>query len=458
MRYLCTEKFHIETVMTKPRLHSLCLLSLLLSALCLAACSNDDDDSPSQGKTTTYRRTVVVYMAAQNSLGAAGASAADSSEIAAGAARMESTRDNLILFLDDASAPRMYRFYKSANGKGYYQKIYQYTTDANSADASTLQDVLTRVKNLYPSESYGLVMWSHGTAWLPQFRNFGSTSKRYTPLSHERKIHAIGIDVGPGGDMENDEKANGDLGDQMETADMARAVSASGLHLDYVYFDACLMQSVEVAYDLKDVTDYVVGSPAMTSAYGAYYIDQMKRGLFTYPANDTNMRTIVDTYYHDVMESDTTKRYYSGQGCVMSVIKTSALDALASATRTALTKATLAAGSMPDLSGMDGYIDFTTTGYPDCYDMSGALRLMLPENDYSEWLSACRRCVVYSRMSDEYYYSVSGNYIFSAQSDAEHYCGVSMFLPQQKYAYPPAFMNYNEAIKSTAWYAATRTE
>lgn len=431
---------------------------LLLSALLLPACSSDDDDASKGEDTTRYRRTVVVYMAAQNSLGNAGASVADSSEIAAGAARMESVRDNLILFLDDARAPRMYRFYKSTNGKGYYQKIYQYPTDVNSAVGSTLQDVLTRVRNLYPSESYALVMWSHGTAWLPQFHSFGSASKKYTSLQPRLLPHAIGLDVGTDGDMAGDRKANGELGDQMETADMAQAISNSGVHLDYIYFDACLMQTVEVAYDLKGVTDYVVGSPAMTSAYGAYYVDQMKRGLFTYPTNEENIRTIVDTYYHDVMESDTTSRYYNRQGCVMSVIKTSELDRLATATAAALNKARFDADGMADLSGMDGYIDFTTTGYPDCFDMSGALRLMLSDSDYAEWLAACRRCVVYSRISDEYYYSISGNYIYSAESDPDSYCGVSMFFPQQKYAYPPAFMNYNEAIKTTAWYGAVGAE
>ena len=30
-------------------------------------------------------------------------------------------------------------------------------------------------------------------------------------------------------------------------------------HFDFILFDACFMQSVEVAYELRDYTDYCIG-------------------------------------------------------------------------------------------------------------------------------------------------------------------------------------------------------
>ena len=242
----------------------------LIMTLCLAvACSDDDGDGNKHDMR--HRRTVIVYMSAQNSLGAANAAQADSSEIAGGAMQMTSTRDNLLLYLDDNRNPRLYRYYKAGNGKAYVQKVKEYQTDLDSSDPSTLTEVLTTVKNLYPSESYGLVMWSHGTGWLPQMGRPTLTAG----TGSLRTTQSIGIDVGPGGNMESDLDAEGHMGPQMETADMARAIVASGVHPDFVFFDACLMQCIEVAYDLREATDYVVGSPATTSAYGAYYRDQI---------------------------------------------------------------------------------------------------------------------------------------------------------------------------------------
>ena len=44
-------------------------------------------------------------------------------------------------------------------------KIYN---EMNSADPGVLRLVIDEVKQLYPCNSYGLVLWSHGTGWIPQ--------------------------------------------------------------------------------------------------------------------------------------------------------------------------------------------------------------------------------------------------------------------------------------------------
>ena len=37
----------------------------------------------------------------------------------------------------------------------------------NSADPDVMRSVISEVVSQYPADSYGLVLWSHGTAWLP---------------------------------------------------------------------------------------------------------------------------------------------------------------------------------------------------------------------------------------------------------------------------------------------------
>lgn len=418
-------------------LRGLFIISLMLG---FVACNDSDDNSESNNKA---RRTLIVYMAAQNSLGYNGYAKEDSIEIAEGAIDYLSLNDNIIMFIDDAKNPRIHRLYRNqADGKCYYKTVYQYNYDANSGDASTLLDVLSRVHSLYPSESYGLVMWSHGTGWMPEI----------VPSSNQYR--AIGIDVGPGGNMSKDKNADGALGTQMSIESMASAIQQSGIHFDYIFFDACLMQSLEVAYALRHVTDYLVASPTQTGASGAYYKDQIRDGFFVYPTNDTNIKKIVDTYYFDVMENPITKGNYPDQGCIMSVIKMSEMDNLAEATKPCM-KIALKDSRVTNLSQiMTGYVGYLLTGYPDCYDPSVAFSKLVSSVEYETWRSALDRCVIYKKASEKYFYGSDGRRNMQGITDMEHCSCVSMFFPQDSYDMYIGrnYLDYNNAIKETEWY------
>lgn len=433
-----------------------CIIGLICT-LSMTACSSDDHGN-GKADMPKYRHTVIVYMSAQNSLGYSQAALLDSAEIASGASRMRSTHDNLILYLDDDKLPRIYRFYKGGDGKGYIQKVKQYSTDLNSSNPSTLRDVLADVKAQYPSRSYGLVMWSHGTGWLPDIISPSGSQSR---LSRSYKPMGFGVDVGTGGNWAEDLDAQGHLGQQMEIDDMTQAISESGVRPAYIFFDACLMQCVEVAYSLRNVTDYIVASPATTSGYGAFYYDQIPNGLFCYPYGDDSIKTMVDTYYYNSVDDDRLKDYYGKQGCVMSAIKTSRLDQLATATASALALAKTYTSVnqrdttwYPEVSDVQPYCDFLHTSYPDMYDIACGMKALLPEADYWQWRTALDQCVVYSRMSDSYYlYSYNGE-VYTQACDRANACGVSMFFPRKIYSLYSYYGDLNELIKDTPWYRA----
>ena len=84
--------------------------------------------------------------------------------------------------------------------------------------------------SLYKAESYGLIYWSHGEGWIP------------TPLPSTRWI--------------GNDKTGG--GHYMNIEDL-KLVLQNAPHFDFIMFDACFMQSVEVAYELRDCCDYYIG-------------------------------------------------------------------------------------------------------------------------------------------------------------------------------------------------------
>ncbi|MFQ9503828.1 MAG: clostripain-related cysteine peptidase [Alistipes indistinctus] len=47
------------------------------------------------------------------------------------------------------------------------KELYRWPSAQNSASAATVREVIDRVRRTAPAERYGLVLWSHGMAWLP---------------------------------------------------------------------------------------------------------------------------------------------------------------------------------------------------------------------------------------------------------------------------------------------------
>ena len=132
-----------------------------------------------------------------------------------------------------------------------------------ATDPNVMTKVFKDMIGLAPSKSYGLTFGSHGTGWLEgnsvQTRSFGDDN-------------TYSIDI----------------------PELAQALKNAFTNekVDYILFDACMMANAEVAYELRDVTDYCVGSVLETSVYGFPYEDIMG-ALF---AENVNYQQICDMF------------------------------------------------------------------------------------------------------------------------------------------------------------------
>lgn len=417
---------------------------LLCSALCcltiaLAGCAKEDVPPNGFGKYASNpgRRTVIVYQAAQNSLGKKGYNRLDSLELAEGV-RYLKDEDRLLLFVDDMRAPRIYFFSKEYDAP---LLVHQWEKDANSADPKTLQDVLQWVKEKCPAEEYGLVLWSHADGWLP------STNKDYQPRS-------FGIDVGPSGNAWMDVDASGRLGSQTDIPDLATAIQQSGIHLRFILFDACLMQTLEVAYDLRHVADYLIGSPIAIHAAGANYTHQLENGLFA-----ADPKQIAVTYYNDVVDpkqQDT----YGDFGIVLSVIDTKHLESLAATIKNALPQSAFNAGPRfsPDMTGVTPYHYYSPSNYyrPHYYDALDALHHLLSPADYAAVRLQMQKAIPFTFYSPRFWIGPSS--VDFQELNSPTLCGTSMFIPQQIYSDKASLAKHhgdlNAAFRKTEWYKA----
>ena len=112
----------------------------------------------------------------------------------------------------------------------------------------TLNDFVTWGEKTYPADHIAVVLWDHGSGWF-------ATRKAGT-RSTSASMHAISIDSS--------------TNHEIETWQLANALNVPQ-KLDMVIFDACFMQMMEIAYELRNSTNYLVGSENTTPAAGYFY-------------------------------------------------------------------------------------------------------------------------------------------------------------------------------------------
>lgn len=416
--------------------HSLLYTAILLCLALAAACSKEDGaDDGVQPNSQTARRTVLVYMAAQNSLYQNAYN--DSTEIMNGRQYIADD-DRMLVFVDRGGRPCLYRV---ARQWAKPQIVKQWDdTDFNSTDPQRFDEVVRYVKEQFPSREYGLVMWSHADGWIP------AADTCYAANAAMRRPWSFGIDTG-----RNDMGAN--EGTQMEVTALAQVLEQNAMHLKYIFFDACLMQNLEVDYTLRHVADYVVASPMSIPAAGAYYTHQLRDGLF---ADDPSH--IAKTYHEDVeakLSSD-----YSTIGICISCVRTSALDTLASALREWLGQSSLTGRQSPDMSNVLAYQAYSNVYYyrPHNYDAYQTVKQLFPPEG-AERLTTLLDSLVTAHYSTERIYVGPSMYygLITIPTTTDNYRAVSMFVPQtiySLYASQCRSGDLNEAFRQTEWYKA----
>lgn len=136
--------------------------------------------------------------------------------------------------------PRLVEIQTGTNGEGQIREIKTYK---NYSTASTMlfKEVLNDIKVCARAESYGLILFSHGSGWMPQ--------------QSLLQPYALTMDK-----------------DDMNLRDFAAAIPDH--FFDFMIFESCLMSGIEVMYELKDKTNFVVASsseivsPGFTPIYG----------------------------------------------------------------------------------------------------------------------------------------------------------------------------------------------
>lgn len=150
-------------------------------------------------------------------------------------------------------------------------EIKQYNNVSSLSTREGITDVLMEMQVVAPALNYAFITGGHGCGWTPALawesyptRSFGSITD----------FQNYGIDV----------------------STLASAIKDAGIKMQYILFDNCYMANVETAYDLKDVTNFMIASTTEILSEGLPYAKMWSQLIATAPNYKTITSTPVEYY------------------------------------------------------------------------------------------------------------------------------------------------------------------
>ena len=404
------------------------LISISLLLL-FVACSKEHDNN--DGPLTKGRRTVIVYMSGDNSLSQYNIPQNNINDmiIYAQSGKLSSD-DRFVIYVDRYSVTEKPFIARLINDKDNpVDTLYKYPVDPYSSDPAKFKEILSRCMELCPANEYGLVFWGHGSGWV--------IDKDITNFASRR---AYGIDNGNSGYNNN--------GPWLNIPDMHKAFEELGVKWKFIFSDCCNMMCAEVAYELRNCVEYLIGSPAEIPGSGAPY---HTASAYFFSQSDDFYDGIVNAYAEK-----------NPNELPLSAIRTSEMESLASATREIMPYVATHLKEGDAKATRDIIYYFSPGGRTDnvnktLYDMNDMILASLAAEPelYTSWRDAFNKAVV-SRIISPHWDTNNRNTVnFSDFTVTDEKMGcVSMFFPLNKYNNTSCLHPYNTDIKEMQWYQA----
>ena len=347
----------------------------------LLACQQEEKTENVVPETTHARRTIIMYACGDNNLSASLQN--DIKEAIKGSADLADDC-RLILFADFCKIDTKDNVFSNelpyiaeiTDGKKTVVK--EYPEDFYSTSADNMTDVLQWIVNQYPANEYALILSGHANGPI--------VKEDSIPTQYTTRLYAYGGDATDGKNTASDIK-------WLNIPSLATVLSNlkdtddTRLHFDYVFFDCCCMQTIEVAYELRNYTDYITAVASETPDEGAPYASIVPiLGEETPSVGEM----IIDRY---IENSD----WEGTGGIAISTIKTSELECLMEKTREALHSihTTDEKLVLDRTHCIYYYRGDESDDCPVLHDMKNVMMLNLPDKTYNEWLKQFDKTIVY---------------------------------------------------------------
>lgn len=317
---------------TGSALRLFCLMAIVLFS---AACQKEESD-----KNSVCKKTLFMYLPWSTNLTSYFYTNISDMEEAVCENGLEDERIIVFLSTSSSEATMFEIVYEGDETRRVTLKEYDspaFTTTEG------LTAILNDVKSFAPARSYAMTIGCHGMGWLP--------------VHSQRSSRGIIDDFKPHWEY-TDSWATRYFGGttstyQTEISTLAESLERVGMPMEYILFDDCYMSSIEVAYALRHVTDYLIACPTEVMAFGMPYAE-IGKYLLGEPDYGTICREFIGFY--------TTYQYpYATFG----ITRCSELETLASLMKEINGRYVFDETAREDLQPMDGYTPTIFYDYGD---------------------------------------------------------------------------------------------
>lgn len=389
-------------------LRKIWLLPAFALTLLFASCEGVSDTPPSR---VEKNRTLLIYMAANNNLSVNAVENLESLK----QGYIPEEEGNIVVYYHIPDQAPLLLYLDGGNGSVEVDTVYRFPS-VNSATSSALASAMNVTRTLFPAKDFGLVLWSHATGWLPEgvyadallgAREISAAASAEGGLGQRYdRLVKLDFDAMRRASCGKARSFGSDGETEMDIADLAAALP---YRVSFIIFDACFMGGIEVAYQLKDSTDYLLFSPTEVISTG-YPYDKIARPLF---AESPDLQSVAEEFYN----------YYDSQSGTMrsatiSLVRTSALEKVAEEAAALFDRYR---DKLPLLNrnNIQGY--FRDASTPFFYDLE----------DFMKTLAGSAEAIAPFRVAldEAVVYKATTPYFINLPIDAARYSGLSTYIP-----------------------------
>ncbi len=286
--------------------------------------------------------------------------------------------DRLIVFFADKE-DHAYLYEIKVNDGVVVESIIKEYSSSSFITIDGLASLLNQVKEVAPANRYSMIISAHGMGWLP-VDNQEVKSRSLERLHYEYTNGPL-------------TRYFGGLTSEFQTdiPTLASALKQAGIKMEYILFDDCYMSGVEVAYDLKEVSNYIIGCPTEIMAHGFPYSN-----IFKYMIGDIDYDAITKEFYNFYST-------YSYPYATLGIIDCNQVDELALIVKEIYQKYQVVGDSYLDnIQSMDGY---TPVIFYDLGDYIAKLHETTSSKDqvlYERFLTQIQKVVPYKTHTGKY--------------------------------------------------------
>ena len=344
----------------------------------------------------------------------------------------------LVMLATSASQASLYEVTYN-NGQIQHTTIKEYN-DNSYYTVEGMTQLFNDVKTNAEALNYALMIGGHGMGWL--YKSDWTTSydaKSFTGNSKHGADKGIVDNMMPSFTQTRFFGNTTDVSNAFDIADLAAAIQGAGMKMQYILFDDCYMANVETAYELKDATNFLIGSTCEIMSEGMPY-KTMWSSLATATPNYTTAANNFLTFYSNYSIDG-----YSYPYGALSVIDCRNLDGLAKLMRGINGRYTFADSLRDSLQVLDGFHT------PIFYDLGDYVAHLCKNNDMlNDFNSTLSSVIKTSVHTDEVYTLLYYPYESGRTFKLNRYSGITISDPSQN----------SMAVKGkekTAWWKATHT-